>query len=350
MSRSLLVTLLTALYLTATPDHMPAAEGFFLAIGGINGKADDGHLLEGQFGTIYRSIDGEKWTLVFKGGPVTEGFNHAKNNLLRCATYGNGRFVVTGNPKAVIVSEDGSKWRIAEAPSGSMSVEYGNGVFLAPNAAGFMVSTDGLKWETRKPEVDFRIWGKDGAGHVRKTVFGNGVFVCVGEQRIGVTKDGTAWLHHRVLPEAQRPGRSILLFGNGRFVWLCEKTGPLSSIDGITWEPITTFGELSEKAKFGQSGVFDGKQFLTSPSAWSDKNKIIYASHDGAKWTPAIEHAQSTSFSTAGNGRLLQNQGWSKSFSVSADGGKTWKQIKADIPSRKVYFFNGERIIGQSGG
>ena len=98
--------------------HLRAADGFFLAIGGINGKADDGHKLEGQFGTIYRSPDGEKWTQVFKGGPVTEGFNHAKNNLLRCATYGNGRFVVTGNPKAVIVSEDGVKWRIVEAPSG----------------------------------------------------------------------------------------------------------------------------------------------------------------------------------------------------------------------------------------
>ena len=71
-----------------------------------------------------------------------------------------------------------------------MSVEYGNGIFLAPNASQFMVSTDGLKWEIRKPKVDFPIWGKEGAGHIRKTVFGNGVFVCVGEQRIGVTKIG----------------------------------------------------------------------------------------------------------------------------------------------------------------
>ncbi|MBI1313989.1 hypothetical protein GC176_22060 [bacterium] len=338
----------TCLLLTVAPTF--AADGFFLAIGGINGKADDGHVLEGQFGTIYRSTDGEAWTEVFKGGPVTEDFNHARNNLLRCATYGNGRFVVTGNPHAVIVSEDGGKWRVVEAPSGSMSVEFGNGMFLAPNASQFMVSTDGLKWETRKPEVDFPIWGKDGAGHVRKTVFGNGVFVCVGEQRIGVTRDGSSWLYHQLLPAAERPGRNILLFGNGRFVWLCEKTGPHSSVDGITWEPITTFGELSEKAVFGQSGVFDGNQFLASPSAWNDKNKIIYASHDGVKWTPAVEHAQATSFSTAGNGRLLQNQGWSKSFTLSADGGKTWKQIKADIPSRQVYFFDGQRIIGQSGG
>jgi len=64
----------------------------------------------------------------------------------------------------------------------------------------------------------------------------------------------------------------------------------------------------------------------------------------------AIEHAQATSFSTAGNALLLQNQGWARSFTVSADGGRTWKQTKADIPSRQVYFFNGSRIVGQSGG
>lgn len=339
-----------ALLLLTVCDIALAADGFFIAIGGINGKAPDGHVLEGQFGTIYTSPDGESWAQVFKGGPVKEDFSHAKNNLLRCVTYGNGRFVVTGNPRSVIVSEDGKKWRGVEAPSGAMSVEFGNGIFVAPNATGFMTSPDGLKWEAQRPVVDFKVWGSDGAGHVRKTVFGNDVFVCVGEQRIGVTKDGKAWLHHKVLPTQERPGRFQLLFGNARFVWLCEKTGPQTSVDGVTWQRITSFGELSEHAKFGFSGVFDGKQFLTSPAAYKDKNKAIFGSADGVNWKPTVEHAEATTFCTAGNGILLQNRGWSKSFVLSSDGGKNWKQIKADIPSRKVYFFDGQRIIGQSGG
>ena len=327
-----------------------AGDGFFIAVGGINGEAEDGHKLEGQFGTIYTSSNGEEWTQVFKGGPVKKDFNHARNNLLRCLTYGNGRFVATGNPKAAVVSEDGKTWRVVEAPSGSMSVEFGNDIFIAPNAASFMVSRDGLHWEQHKPEVEFKIWGSDGAGHVRKTVFGNGVFVCVGEQRLGVTKNGKSWLHHELIPAGKRPGRNQLLFGNGRFVWLCENTGVRVSEDGIKWQPIEAFPDLSPQAKFGFSGVFDGKRFLMSPSVYQDKNKIIYSSMDGLNWTKAVENTRGTTINTAGNGLLMQNQGWSKSFNISADGGKTWKLNKADVPSRKVYFFDGKRIIGQNGG
>lgn len=322
-----------------------ADQGFFLAIGGINGETADGHKLEGQFGTIYRSTDGKDWTEVFKGGPVQGDFNHARNNLLRCATYGAGKFVVTGNPKAVIVSDDGINWRVVEALSGAMSVEHGNGLFLAPGATGFMVSKDGLTWTTRRPDVEFKIWGNDGAGHVRKTVFGNGVFVCLGEQRLGVTKDGETWLHHEIFSAKQRPGRQVLLFGNGRFVWLTENAGPKASTDGINWQPITTFRGLPAKAKFGSCGVFDGQKFVVSPGGGA-----VYHSTDGVTWVKELEDARMTSFCTAGNGLLLQNNGWNRSFVVSGDGGKTSNQIKADIPSRRVYFFDGERIVGQSGG
>lgn len=341
---------LAVLVLSVSIAHGQKPDGFFLAIGGIDGKADDGHKLEGQFGTIYHSADGEVWTQVFKGGPVKDDFNHAKNNLLRCATYGNGMFVVTGNPKAVIVSDNGKSWRSVEAPSGAFSVEFGNGIFVAPGAYGFMVSQDALSWQMHRPKVEFPIWGADGAGHVRKIVFGNGVFVCVGDQRLGVTADGKTWKHHQILPPEMRPGRNVLLFGNGRFVWLCEKTGAKSSVDGISWKPITTFADLPATPRFGYSGVFDGKNFLASASTHNDENKIVYSSTDGVNWEKATENAGNTDFNTAGNGVLLRSLGWSKSFGLSADQGKTWKTIKADVPSRQVYYFDGKQIRGQSGG
>lgn len=336
---------LSTLMLSATA--VTAAEGFFLAIGGVNEKEADGHVLEGKFGTIYTSPDGETWTKVFEGGPVKEGFNHANNNMLRCLTYGNGRFVATGNPKAVVVSEDGRKWKVVEAPSGSMSVAYGNGRFVAPNASHFMTSEDGLVWTRTKQPGDFKIWGPEGAGHVRETVFGNGVFVCIGEQRLSVTKDGETWLHNDILPSDRRPGRFELAFGNGRFVWTTESRGAMQSADGITWTPIT-FPGAAEREKHGTSLLFDGKTFHAAPGDRDDRT--IYTSKDGITWTATVEKAGGTRFATAGNGRLLDNQGWSRSFAYSDDAGKTWTRVKADVPSRKVYFFDGERIIGPNGG
>ncbi|MGB0582211.1 MAG: hypothetical protein ACPGVU_21155 [Limisphaerales bacterium] len=325
-----------------------AADGFFISVGGINTEKN-GKKIEAEFGTIYTSPDGENWTERFKGGPVKDKFSHANNNMWRCLTYGNGRFVATGNPKAALTSTDGKHWEVVEAPSGAFSVEFGNGIFLAPNAYSFMISKDGKSWEKSKLKPGFKVWGGEGAGHVRKIVFGNGVFVCVGEQRIGVTKDGQSWLHHEIIPKDKRPGRSLILFGNARFVWATQKNGVLSSKDGITWDPVN-LPDLAGKPKFGSSGVFDGDKFLISGAQWADKNKIIYGSKDGLSWTKFVENVHNTTFHTAGNGLLLQNNGWAKQFVISKDKGRTWKKIPADVAARKVYFFDGQRIIGQSGG
>ena len=333
----------------ATTANSLAADGFFLTVGGINTERD-GKKIEAEFGTVYTSTDGENWTERFKGGPVKDGFNHSNNNMLRCLTYGKGRFVAIGNAKAVVTSTDGNEWEVVKTPGNAFSIEFGNDIFLAPNAYSFMISKDGRTWERSKLKPDFKVWGADGAGHIRKIVFGNGVFVCVGEQRIGVTKNGQSWLHHGIIPKDQRPGRgNLMLFGNGRFVWLSEKQGVRTSTDGITWESADLPG-VSDKAKFGQGGVFDGEQFLVSGSVWNDKNKIIHRSRDGVTWTKFLENGNNTTFHTAGNGLLLQNNGWNKSFVISDDEGKTWKKVNAGVAARKVYFFNGKRIIGQSGG
>ena len=335
--------------LLITALSVSAADGFFITVGGINTEKN-GKKIEAEFGTIYTSPDGETWTERFKGGPVKDKFSHANNNMWRCLTYGNGRFVATGNPKAVLTSTDGKDWEVVKAPSGAFSVEFGNGIFLAPNAYNFIISKDGVNWERSKLKPDFKIWGAEGAGHIRKIVFGNGVFVCIGEKRIGVTKDGQSWSHHRIISKNDLPGRgNLMLFGNGRFVWLTENYGVRSSTDGITWKP-ADLPDLSDKAKFGSSGVFDGKQFLVSGAIYQDKNKVIYRSEDGLSWTKQTENAGSTTIHTAGNGLLLQNNGWSKSFRISKDEGKTWKTIKAGVAARKVYFFDGLRILGQSGG
>ncbi len=326
-----------------------AGEGLFLTVGGIDTERD-GKKIEAEYGTIFTSTDGKTWTQAFKGGPVTEDFSHANNNMLRCLTYGYGRFVATGNAKAVVTSEDGQNWEVVPAPRGAMSVAFGNGVFLAPSAGEFMRSADGKSWETVKPEADFKIWGNDGAGHVRKTVFGNGVFVCIGEQRIGVTKDGSSWLHHRLIPAEDRARRQILLFGAGRFVWMTDKHGVRTSTDGIDWEPSELNDLKQGEGVFGYDGVFDGSHFWAAAAHWKSKAKQIFRSADGLAWQVATTTSDLPRVTTAGNGLLLGNVGHAKSFRYSADGGQTWSEAKVDVASRQVYFFDGKQIIGQSGG
>ncbi len=179
--------LLTALLLAAA-GSLQAADGFFVAVGGENGKRPDGHGIEAQFGTVYLSKDGKTWENVFRGGPVKDNFSHAHNNLLRDLTYGKDTFVAAGNP-GVMTSRDGRNWKLTDRRN-SFSVAYGNGIFIAPSAAAILRSEDGFTWEQFKPKNVKDVWGKGGAGHIRKAVFGNGVFVCIGGNRLSVTKDG----------------------------------------------------------------------------------------------------------------------------------------------------------------
>ncbi|MCM8535434.1 MAG: hypothetical protein NE334_05815 [Lentisphaeraceae bacterium] len=317
-----------------------SAEQFFITVGGINGE-QDGHKLEGQFGTIYKSADLKNWQEVFKGGPVKDDFNHAKNNMLRCMTYGNGVFIATGNPKCVLRSTDGQFWQEVETPSGSMSVGYGNGIFLAANASSFMTSKDGLNWESTKQPGKFKVWGKDGAGHVRKTIFGNGVFILYGEQRISITKDGKTFLKNEIIQDKGHR-KSVITFGNGRFIWLNPINGHKISEDGLTWKSLV----IDEStAKQQTQLLWTGEKFFVKG------DKFIYSSIDGESWEKKEANTQFFTLIAAGNNQLVNFAGWDSGLSTSDDEGVTWeKQGKLKLKARKFYFFNGKEIIGQNGG
>lgn len=348
--------MLSSLFLAAAclaPAVADASAGYFIAIGGINTKEPDGHEREAQFGTIHLSRDGETWETVFKGGCVTEQFNHANNNLLRCLAYGNGVFVVVGNAKNILVSRDARKWELADAPHGAFSVDFGNGRFVAPTASDILVSTDGVKWTRHEPKLSTPVWGKDGAGHVRKTVFGNGVFVCIGEQRVSVTRDGESWLHHELIPEDKRAGQFNVAFGPSptapraadeaaakRFVWLREKQPHLRSVDGIKWETISYPDADTGKPSF--EGLWTGTHFLVRGK------DCFYESPDALTWTK--RECKGYGHPAAVGGALMLGANWPAGFRLSSDQGKTWKQIKTDIAARRVYFFDGKQIVGQNGG
>jgi len=328
-----------------------AADGFFITVGGRNGEAPDGHKLEGQYGEIWVSEDAKDWERVFQGGMIKEGFNHAKNNMIRCLTYGEGRFVATGNPGAgALVSDDGRNWRHAttlEDKVGGFTLTYGEGKFVIAGAYGFTVSEDGLSWEKKrlnkhlKQEYGVGIWGKEGAGHVRKIVYGNGVFVINGEKRFGaINGDFEEFLFHEVAEEP-RGFAGIVAFGDGRFVALFP-SGHKTSTDGVNWDPLVIDGDSHEDFKAQTDGFWDGERFIVSGRG------AIYFSKDGPEWDKV--ETRNSRVLTASD-EVLLSRGWKKPYSISEDMGRTWETAGGkDVPARRTYYFDGTQIIGQGGG
>lgn len=314
---------------TASSAEMPS--GLFFSIGGINGQESDGKLREAEFGSIAISQDGRNWETVFKAGMVKDGFSHANNNLIRGITYGKGRYVAVGNPGiGILVSEDGRTWKhVTKYKDGydGFNVCFGNGVFLVARAGELIRSEDGLTWtKHRTPFEGKRTFGEGGLGHMRQVVFGNGLFVCLGDNRIAVTHDGKSYDHVLFHSENGSTGRQSIHFGGGHFLWL-RTTGHQISTDGVTWKPLVIGDDDADQTRTGQaiSTVWTGDRFLTGGKAQ------FFESPDGTHWTK-IQSKGYFRPEAAGNGVILGKG------SLSPDGGKTWTKAEAGVPQRQIVF------------
>lgn len=314
-----------------------ASSGFFLTVGAATGKDAAGHEIQAQFGTIYFSKDGQTWENVFHGGLVKENFNHINCNFLRCLTYGNGVFIVSGNGKHLYRSTDGRSWQLVPNANGGMCVAYGNGHFVLPNAESFRVSTDGMQWTRNVMEPKLPLYGKGAAGHIRKIVFGNGVFVCVGETFLGSSKDCQHWDHHEIF--AENIGNYSLTFGAGRFLWFRQKSPHLASSDGIHWTPLALPADRNPTC----NGLWTGSEFLVQ-----GKDCFLHSA-DGTAWSATPMQRYVSAPATVGNSLFVAGH-WPSGLSISSDGGRTWRNLGEGTTFGRVYFFNGKEIIGQNGG
>lgn len=308
-----------------------ATEGLFFSIGGINGKSPDGKLLEAEFGSIAVSRDGRNWETVFKGGMVKDGINHANNNLIRGISYGNGRYVAVGNPGiGILTSEDGRNWKHVTKLNDrydGFNVAFGNGIFVIARANELIRSEDGITWSKHPTPVEGKkTFGEGGLGHMRQVVFGNDVFVCLGDNRIAVTRDGKSFDNVAFHSEKGGSGRQSLLFGSGKFLWL-RTTGHQISEDGVTWKPLIIGGEDSDHNRTAHaiSTIWAGDRFLVG-----GKDQLL-ESRDGINWK-RIEVQGYIRPEAAGNGILV-----SKS-SFSRDGGISWTKAEAGVPQRQIVF------------
>ncbi|MEN8200806.1 MAG: hypothetical protein ABFR63_12120, partial [Thermodesulfobacteriota bacterium] len=133
--------------------------GVFVAVGHAPG------------GTIMFSPDGNNWS------PATD--NAGSNSTLSGLAFGEGIFVATGGhpPGEILTSSDGSNWQRqgVNATDQIMScATYGDGTFVAAGSKGWVViSDDGISWIAYDTEV---------SGWYRGITFANGLFVAVNTQ------------------------------------------------------------------------------------------------------------------------------------------------------------------------
>jgi hypothetical protein len=318
----------------------PAARGRFFAYGGMNGKDTEGKLLENEYGVIWTSIDGDRWEPVFKGGQMKEKQTHGENNGVTGLAWGNGRYVAVGSKGiGAMISDDSRKWThttklgdgVTCAPGG---FAFGNDLFVIANVVEFIVSTDGMTWEKRSTvkEIEKRhgvgVWDPKGPGHVRGLVYGNGVFIVVGERRLGTTKDARTYLHHEVVP-----GNQGVFFGGGQFIVLNTTQGHKISKDGIVWKALVIDHEDQEALRHQNSGVWTGAEFVISGKG------CVYRSKDGETWTK-VTVKQGHAGLKAANRVLLIGSLWPKDFTVSRDEGANWVKVPTDFPVYRIQWFD----------
>ena len=108
--------------------------GTFVAVGG--GKLPSGD----YYSTILTSPDGTNWADKSSG-----------NLWVKTAVFGNDTFVLEGvnsDGCEIHSSTDGVNWAVRLHCGSIFGIEYGNGIFVALDSGGILISPDGVSWTT----------------------------------------------------------------------------------------------------------------------------------------------------------------------------------------------------------
>ena len=199
------------------------------------------------------------------------------DNVLFNVAFGHGKFIAVGGAtKAghIVVTRDGKEWsEVSPAKSRVATIAFGYGRFVAGHGNEFLWSSDGEHW-TNGAKIKF-----SGGMHPRKSAFGNGVFVTIGDcdpnwkfrtRFRSVTPDGVTLTSF----STNRPPESAIAFGAGRFVVVGKDGLRESSTNGSDWEHTMT-----EPGENLGSIVWTGTQFIVGGG------KAACSSPDGINWT-----------------------------------------------------------------
>lgn len=290
----------------------PAVSGLVGANGVAGGSA--GFVAVGSTNQVFYSANGSTWTsqqltapgLVFFGTPLL-------NDIV---TYANGTYLIGSHRSAtsmsvdtfIFRSTDGNYWTtnvLGNVYTGSVGFTYkffasGNGLVIAAGTANgppfLQFSTDGTNWSTTNNLPSTSVQGASGT-------FGNGVYVIVGPQGVGLTlppiytsTNGFTWTNQQqppTPPAGPTDTLTSIAFSNGIYV----TTGYSSfvrSTNGLLYVTASNSPALASVITYsnGFVGVGSGGK--------------IYNSGDGLSWTQRNSGTLNNLRSiTAGNGLLV---------------------------------------------
>ena len=186
---------------------------------------------DGSNGGMY-STDGIDWT------PTTMPFMLQSADWYN-VVYGGDKFVAVSNKVnyPVAYSDDGITWRVdAIAGPGSnkfRGIAYGNGKFVICGDPKIFSSTDGINWKPSSG-VSTNNW--------QSVAYGNGKFVAVADTAITYSTDGVNWTNPPFSSDFRQSWFGVT-YGDGKFVAVSVDGSPSQSMystDGITWTKVTT--------------------------------------------------------------------------------------------------------------
>lgn len=209
----------------------------------------DGKFVAVGYKTVMHSTDGVLWTTV-KATVFSSAY-------LSNIAYGNGVFVVCDGSNSY-TSTDLATWSTKQY-IGTISVRtltYGNGRFIATGNTGFCASSeDGQTWTKLNTNL--------GSVSVDRCVYGNGKFVISTSGTIYTSADGANWTE--IVMKSPAIGYlyvNDLIYSKSRFVWIGYHLSNgvktylvATSFDGEVW---TDFAPLKDE---------NGEDLTTDPTA-----------------------------------------------------------------------------------
>ncbi|MFO1475087.1 MAG: hypothetical protein U1F98_00375 [Verrucomicrobiota bacterium] len=254
--------------------------------------------ISGSQGTILTSSDGTNW--LAQSAVAT-------NRLSRVLCSG-GRINLFGANGSMLSSTDTTNWALlsvvpAVATENFAGLTYGNGTWVAlrntsANTAGrILVSTNQTVWTESS-------LGRVGA--LRDIIYGNGLFVAVGNDGAYVSTNGYQWA-----PAMTGVALAGVTWGIGQFV-ACSSIGYMVSKDGTNW----AFSVMKQTATT-RLACGNGVYVATEPTSGK-----IFSSQDATNWVLQSTTPGNTYWGLAfANGQFVAvGCGASAAITTSVDG------------------------------
>ena len=214
-------------------------------------------------------------------------------------TYGNGLFVAVEANGWVVTSPDGINW--TEQSRGLRgvalaAVAYGNGSFVGIGDV-ITVSHDGVAWTN--------VWTDSNAGStyafgLHALTYGNGVFVALSRYSIATSEDSFA--HWVSRSSGTQDYLSAIAFGNGLFVAVGKLAGTiLTSTNGTNWNNQGSMTNTLSVIAYGNG------RFVAGGYAYNGNTNVVtfFTSTNGTNWTKSTPVAGRVSSITFGNGQFV---------------------------------------------